>query len=509
MDKKRFVINLMSNFLSALSGLGLSFFLTPYLVETLGKEAYGFYPLSNNFIMYTGIITTALNSMAGRYITISLEQKDIRKVNVYFNSVLFGNILISMFFVLLGILVCFFIDAILHVPVALLGDIRLLFILIFLGLIINVSSSVFSVAAFAVNRLDKLAVQNIIVNILKLTIIIVLFYFCIPRIYFLGVVTVITSLYFFYANYKITRSLLPEVYINISLFSRSAVMLLVGSGIWNSILALSNVINTQLDLLIANHFYQASGMGTLSLTKFVPTTIQLLLGIIVPVFLPEMIKAYAQNNISKLKEILNFSFKAIFLIVLVPLSVFIVYGDDFFRLWLPGEDHLKLYYISVLTLIPFIIHATIETVYHVFVVTNKLRITSFFGMGMALFNFILALGLCYYSQLGIYSIPVAALISGCINHLIFTPLYASYCLQESRWYFISKIIRGLLGFTGLLLITYVWKSCKLIYVASWEGLIINVSLTGFVLSVTVLFLRFDRKILVQLFQKFKKQVYDT
>lgn len=47
MDKKRFVINLISNFLSVISGLGLSFFLTPYLVETLGKEAYGFYPLSN------------------------------------------------------------------------------------------------------------------------------------------------------------------------------------------------------------------------------------------------------------------------------------------------------------------------------------------------------------------------------------------------------------------------------------------------------------------------------
>ncbi|EEI93392.1 hypothetical protein HMPREF0765_1001, partial [Sphingobacterium spiritivorum ATCC 33300] len=231
MDKKRFVINLMSNFLSVISGLGLSFFLTPYLVETLGKEAYGFYPLSNNFVMYAGIISTALNSMAGRYITISLEQKDMQKVNVYFNSILFGNIVISLFFILLGTLFCFFIDSILHIPVTQLKDVRYLFILIFLSSIITVSSSVFSVAAFALNRLDKLAIQSIIVNILKLVIIITLFCFFTPKIYFLGLITVISSLYFFYANYKVTRRLLPEVYLSISVFSRSALMLLVGAGI--------------------------------------------------------------------------------------------------------------------------------------------------------------------------------------------------------------------------------------------------------------------------------------
>lgn len=140
MDKKRFFINLISNFFSALSGIGISFFLTPYIVETLGKEAYGFFPLSNNFIMYAGIITTALNSMSGRFITISLEQKDIKKVNVYFNSVLFGNIIISLFFILISVLFYFFIDKILNIPINLFTDVRLLFMLMFISLIIGVSS---------------------------------------------------------------------------------------------------------------------------------------------------------------------------------------------------------------------------------------------------------------------------------------------------------------------------------------------------------------------------------
>ena len=101
----------------------------------------------------------------------------------------------------------------------------------------------------------------------------------------------------------------------------------MGSGIWNSVLALSNVVNTQLDLFIANKYFETSGMGVLSLTKIVPSALQLLCGIIVPVFLPEMIKVYARNDFEKLKNILDFSFKTIFLIVLVPLYLY------FFCLW--------------------------------------------------------------------------------------------------------------------------------------------------------------------------------
>lgn len=48
-----------------------------------------------------------------------------------------------------------------------------------------------------------------------------------------------------------------------------------------------------------------------------------------------------------------------------------VYGGDFFRLWLPSPDSSALHLLSVITLLPFIIHGTVETVHHVFIITNK------------------------------------------------------------------------------------------------------------------------------------------
>ena len=44
------VINMASNFLSLAVSFGISFFLSPYIVKTVGVEAYGFVGLANNFI---------------------------------------------------------------------------------------------------------------------------------------------------------------------------------------------------------------------------------------------------------------------------------------------------------------------------------------------------------------------------------------------------------------------------------------------------------------------------
>lgn len=505
MDKRRLLINLLSNFLSALSGVGLSFFLTPYIVDTLGKEAYGFYPLSGNFIMYAGIITTALNSMSGRFITISLERKNIEEVNVYFNSVLVGNFLLSIFFIIVGGGLSYFIDIILDVPLSILTDVRLLFVFVFISLIIGISSSVFSVAAFALNRLDILAFNSIIINAFRLLFTIVLFYFFAPKLYFLGLISIMTAIFYFYLNYRTTKKILPEVHIDFSLFSYSALILLVGSGVWNSVSALSNVINTQLDLLIANKFFGASDMGTLSFTKFVPSGIQMLMGIVVPVFLPEMIRDYANNDLDKLKANLSFSFKAIFLIVLIPLAIFFVYGEPFFKLWLPNENHKLLYYLSIITLIPFVVHGTIETIYHVFVITNKLKIVAYWGIFISLLNFCLVIILCEKSEFGLYSIPLAALITGVLSHLIFTPWYASYCLGERKHFFLLKVLNGLVGFIILVIVAYGWKIINLISSDSWVGLIVNVLILGSILFTCTLFAKFERRTLNSVYFKLKSK----
>lgn len=86
-DNKRLAINIIANIIAFAVNFVISFFLTPYIVETVGKEAYGFVSLGNNFVNYASLITVALNSMASRFITIEIQKRImIVQVNIFLLS---------------------------------------------------------------------------------------------------------------------------------------------------------------------------------------------------------------------------------------------------------------------------------------------------------------------------------------------------------------------------------------------------------------------------------------
>ena len=59
----------------------ISLFITPYITDNVGEEAYGFVSLARNTAEYAAIITAALNSFAGRYIALAYHKGDMRRAN--------------------------------------------------------------------------------------------------------------------------------------------------------------------------------------------------------------------------------------------------------------------------------------------------------------------------------------------------------------------------------------------------------------------------------------------
>ena len=103
--KKQTGINLIAQVIAFGINLGISFFLTPFIVEKIGVEANGFVSLANNFVEYAQLITISINSMAGRFITIKLHQKNPEDANKYFSSVFIANLIFSVVLTILSIIV--------------------------------------------------------------------------------------------------------------------------------------------------------------------------------------------------------------------------------------------------------------------------------------------------------------------------------------------------------------------------------------------------------------------
>ena len=82
---------MLAAMITLLVQMGISFWLSPFVVSKLGEEAYGFLNLANNFVAYASLVSVAVNSMACRYISVEYNCGNIEESKKYFCSVFIVN----------------------------------------------------------------------------------------------------------------------------------------------------------------------------------------------------------------------------------------------------------------------------------------------------------------------------------------------------------------------------------------------------------------------------------
>ena len=131
MEKKRLAINLISNMFSFVLQIGISFLITPVIVEKVGDAAYGFIGLANNFVSYASVFSIIINSMASRFITLELSKGNQEKANRYYSSVFILDLLVSIIIAIASVVIVCNLNKLLNIPDYLNLDVKLTFILVF------------------------------------------------------------------------------------------------------------------------------------------------------------------------------------------------------------------------------------------------------------------------------------------------------------------------------------------------------------------------------------------
>lgn len=451
MNNKRFLVSIFSSIISVIVSLGVSFLLTPYLLNTLGKEAYSFYPLSNNFVSYMTIITLALNSMASRFITIEVVKGNEIKAHKYFSSVFYSNVILSLVLLLPMLLIIVMVDKVLNVPANLVGDVRVLFACVFASMIINLLFSVFGIATFAKDHMHWRYGREIGQNLLRALLLCVLFYFFQPTIIFLGIVTVAIAILNGSVQLVFTKKLMPEYHIHWAEFDRKAVIELVKSGIWNSINNLGSVLTMQVSILLANRMLGSGSSGDLSIIQTLPNFMTTVISAVYGVILSRIALIYAQGNKEKIIDFVKLSQKILGIVTTVPAVIIILFGELFFMLWVPNENAQYLQILSVITVTPILIHSSMWTVYGLNVTNNKLRTPALVLIGTGILNIFITVLLVKFTNWGVYAIAVSSSLVNSFFYLFFLPLYTAKKMESSGWTFYPHILRTFL-FTILIVL---------------------------------------------------------
>lgn len=506
-EKKRLIINLSACLISFCIILGINFLLTPYITESVGAEAYGYVSLANNFVNYASIITLALNSMASRFVSQCYHKGEKTEANEYFTSILIANISLIILLLIPSITLVIYLNKVIVIPYYLNFYVKILFSLIFINFYVSLINTSYSVAVFIKNRVDLSNLRIMESNIIKTLLMIFLFALFGPNIIFIGIAFLVATTYLLIYNIHYTKKMVPDLKAERKYLNLKKIKTVFVSGIWNTITKLGQVLADGLDLLICNIFVTPLAMGQLAIAKTISSCLGTLNGSLSAVFHPKMQYYYALNNKEAEVNEIKFSMKIGAFFTNILMCGLIVFGINFLNLWIPTQNIEIIYLAMMVTVIGGIVGSSINTLFNVFTVTNKLKLNSLVTLAQGIINVIIVYILL---KIGIFPGYEIVIISGVsvtisiIKNLTFTPIYASKCLGVKKTTFYSTIIKGMLSAITLIITNYIVKI--IINPQSWTMLILSAlicSIIGAIENYFILFGKNERKKIINMKNKNK------
>lgn len=494
---KALLINAIASFVTFAVGLCITFFFTPYLTDVVGEEAYGFVGLGNNIINYVTIITIALNSVAGRFITIEYHRGNKKQASEYFTSVLVANLSIIPVILLVAVPAILNVEKLLNVPAELVTSVRYLFFFILVNFIITLVSTVYNVATFITNTLYLSSIANIVTSLLRIFLMCIMFGLLPANVAYVGVSTCICTFIGLVINMCYTKRLIPDIQIKKEYIQIDKVKELISAGGWNSVTKLSQVLSDGLDLLITNLWISASLMGALSIAQQLPTYIATLLNTLINLFNPNLTMYYAKNDIDAVVKEMKLSMKFSSFFTNIIFCGIVVFGRYFVGLWVPNQDVQLIYELLCVIMMSVVVSGVTTSLNNIFTVTNKLKTNSLFWLVISFTNVFLVFVLLNTTSLGIYAVAGVSKVTGILGNLFFIPIYACKCLKI-KWNTFYPIILRYMGTTMIMLVAF--YGIRVIYPLSinWItfGLVCVIAgVAGCVINFFVLLNAGERKIL--------------
>lgn len=487
---KQLVINMAASFIAFVVSVGINFFLSPYIVKKLGVEAYGFIGLANNMINYISILTIALNSLAGRFITIAIYEKNENDANKYFTSVFYANAVLSGVLLILGISVILYLEYIIKIPNNLILDVKTLMLCLLINCIISMLGTVYGVAVFAKNMLYLNSLRNIESNIIRAVFLCGMFFLFSPKVSYMGISALVVGFYTTIFNIYYTYKFLPDLTIKRRYFDLKAVWMLITSGIWNTINRLGQIFTDGLDLLITNIFIDSASMGILSLAKVIPAQITTIVGTLVGVFSPNFTILYAEKKFDELIASVKQSMKIMGIFCNIPIIILIVCGDLFFKLWQPTQNAKELHILSILICSGLIISGGINCIFNIFTVVNKLKLNAVLLVLSGFLNVVIVYLLLKFTNLGIYAIAGVSSVIVSLKNLFFVVPYGAVCLNQKWYTFYQDIFKSIAFVIFSVLASYLFRI--LLPSEGWISLILIVFTTGVISLFIGLFIVFNK-----------------
>lgn len=418
---KNIAISLIYYFLTVVAGL----YITKLLIAQLGIQLYGFFPIANNISNYLVIISMAINSMAARFISVSIAKKEYEKANQYYSSLFFSDLMLAGIMIIPIMLCVNYAEKIFQIPSLYIKDVKFLLLFVLLSVMVNMITTVFSTATVAKDRIDIQYIGRISQVVLKILLFAGIYIFCRHNVAYAGGIIFFLEVYYLILQFAIKRRIMPELVIKKKDYNISIIKQIIHASIWNSVNQLGNSLLFGVDAIVANILVGAEASGIIGVLHMIPGTLNSVITLLAGIFVPKCIKAYSDNNNSELDNIVKRAqeIMGVFVTTLVCLSI--IFGKNFFNLYLPEYNSDILARLSNIYLFPLIFTGVFWSVSNLNIIWNNVKIPALFTIINGILNLFIMVIFLAYTEMGIVVIPITTSTITILWYGLFIPIYVS------------------------------------------------------------------------------------
>lgn len=448
--RRRLVSNVGGNLVALGVGAAVGLWQTPYLIRHLGVGAFGQIGVLRAVADYGSLITFSLMWTVHRFVAIRLDRDDTRGTNEIFNTALVSMGVLCGLVMTVAFAISARVPALFHAVSGSDSDISRLFLALMLtSCVVSMGSPYLSVP-LARHRFDLINVVRILGFAVQVAVIVACFTTLSARLAFVGWAYVLKETFILAGVIWVAMRLAPGMVTRPAMFRWRAFRDMAVMTGWAVLDRVGFLLYYSIDLLLINAF-----LGSVACGRYAPITqlgfmLNMLVVAVANVFWPIACEHIAKGSIDSLAQYAVRTTRFMGVILALPVGLLCGLSRPLLRTWL-GADWAPYAPLLIVLVVPLAVTFALR---HLFSIThgmNRVRAPALATVAGGILNLALSATLLKFTNLGLYGVALATVLSLVLKDLLFMVAYCARVLSRPAASFYRALLPGALLTAGLVL----------------------------------------------------------
>ncbi|MCP4566466.1 MAG: hypothetical protein GY841_02665 [FCB group bacterium] len=435
--KRQFVKNLSSNWAVYLTAAALSFFLTPYIINQVGQAAYGVWILVGSFSGYLGLFDFGIGFAVVRFVARYQKTGEPQRRNEVVATAFYIAAGLALLVLAATIYIMIEAPVLFDLPDNLIGQSRMVILLIGLSIAVGFPLSIFSEAlAGGLYRFDLFNTVSLLMALLRSALTIILLEMGYGLIG-LGVAALIGSLLGYLWRMRMLFRLLPDLSIHPRLISRSVLSQIGDYSFFSFLLVLSGRIAFYSDSFIVGFYRGVEEVAVFGIAVKLTEYLRQMSFTVSRLFSPVAARFDPEADQPTLRRLL-YDGSRINLLFSMPVSLLLFFwGGRFIDLWV-GEDFAASAVILQILLIGHLLSFMQGIGGELLLGVGRHRLFSILSIAGAIINIVLSIILV--KTMGLIGVAWGTTIPLAVLSIGYLPFAAVRLVGGGIWSFVVRAI---------------------------------------------------------------------